>query len=353
MIEFGQWRYSYGLHSREAVLLDDRSMPSTEAATARNSYAAKPALAAIVVVPDTYDTVRHVVSYLKTQTVVNQIEIIFVGPSYQQLRIDESELSCFHSWHVVEVERVKSISAGYVAGINDAHAPIVALTQDHSFPDANWAELLIAAHEKPWAAVGPSIRNGNPNTIISWADFYLCYGEWAHPVSSGPVHCLPAHHSSYKRDILLANGSQLYVLMEDEYLLYRHLAAQGYKFLLESRTCNTHINLTSWSSWIPSRYYKGRQFAATWAHTWSWPRRLLFTMASPLLPLVRLWRIQKRIRRGQPYTFLIRLLPIVSVGLITEWFGQMLGFMAGLGDSSEKVGEYEFHRDLPPENQSE
>ncbi len=326
------------------MLLEDRPIEKTEPEVVRDSYSAIPTLSAIVVVPDTYGTVRHIVNSLKTQTVVNQIEIVFVVPPNQQLTIDESDLSCFHSWYVVEVERVKSLGAAYVEGISHAHAPIVALTHDHSFPDANWAEVFITAHQKSWAAVGPGIRNGNPNTIISWADFYLCYGQWAYPVSPGPVPSLPAHHSSYKRDILLACGNQLYFLMEDEYFLYRHLSAQGYKFLLESKIYNTHINLTSWSSWIPSRYYKGRQFAATWAHTWSWPRRLLFTMASPLLPLVRLWRIQNRIRRGQSYRFFIHLLPIISVGLIFEWFGQIMGFIAGLGDSSEKSEKYEFHR---------
>lgn len=303
-----------------------------------------PALAAIIVTPDTYDTVRHVVRFLKKQTVADQIELVFVGPSDPQLRIDESELSCFHGWHLVEVERVESLGSAYAEGINHTHAPVIVLTHDHSFPDDNLCELFVAAHRDPWAAVGPGMLNGNPDSMISWADFYLCYGEWAHPVSPGPMFSLPSHHSSYKRDILLTCGSRLYTLMEDEYFLFRHLASQGYRFLLESGTCSTHINLSSWSTWIPSRYYKGRQFAATWAHTWSWPRRLLFTVASPLLPLVRLWRIQRRIRRGQSCGFLLRLLPIVFVGVVAEWLGQLLGFTVGMGDAGVKVEKYEFHR---------
>ena len=295
-------------------------------------------------VPDTYDSVRRVVNCLKAQTVVGQIEVVLVGSSRREMAIDESDLSCFHSWHVVEVGKIKSLGAAYVEGIVRAEAPIVALTHDHSFPDNDLVELLIAAHSEPWAAVGPGIRNGNPDSIISWADFYVCYGEWAHPVLSGPVHCLPAHHSSYKRELLLASGSQLYPLMEDEYFLFRHLEAKGHRILLESRTSSTHINLTSWSTWIPSRYYKGRQFAATWAHMWPWPRRLLYALASPLIPFIRLWRIQKRIRRGRSWRFVVTLMPIVAAGLTAEWLGQVLGFMAGLGGSSERVASYEFNR---------
>jgi hypothetical protein len=304
----------------------------------------QPALAAIVVTPDSYDTIRCLMECLKAQTVAGQIEVVLVGSSNREMAIDESNFSCFHSWHVVEVGKVKSLGAAYVEGIVRAEAPIVVLTHDHSFPDSDLGELLIAAHREPWAAVGPSIRNGNPDSMISWADFYVCYGEWAHPVPSGPVHCLPGHHSSYKREPLLASGTRLYTLMEDEYFLFRHLEAEGRRLLLESQTSSTHINLTSWSTWIPSRYYKGRQFAAIWAHMWPWPRRLLYALASPLIPLVRLWRIQKRVRRGRSWRFLVTLMPVVAAGLTAEWLGQVHGFLAGPGDSGDRFTQYEFGR---------
>ena len=344
MIEFGQWRYPQGLHIRESVLLDDRSIPSAETAAARSSYPTKPVLSAIVVVPDTYETVRRTMRHLREQSAADQMELVIVAPSYRQLGLDASDLTCFHSWQVVEIDRVKSIGSAFVAGIRHSHAPVVALTEDHSFPDANWAEVLIAAHQQPLAAVGPTMRNGNPDTMLSWADFYQAYGEWTSPVSSGLVRHLPGHNSSYKRDILLAYGNRLEVLMQAESVLHRYLTAQGHGLLLESGTCTTHLNFASWSSWIPARYCLGRQFASTWAHSWSWPRRLLFTAASPLIPWVRLWRVQKHIRRGQPYGFLFRLLPIALAGLLVEGLGQMMGYLAGAGDSIDKVAKYEFHR---------
>ncbi|MHA1485231.1 MAG: hypothetical protein ACTSPR_07940 [Candidatus Thorarchaeota archaeon] len=325
-------------------MVNDRLKPNDEASVVRDKQSADPALAAIVVVPDTYDTVRHTMSHLQAQTAVEQIEIIFVTPSYRELGLEESEVKCFHSWHVVEVGSVTSIARGYVAGIHHAHAPIVALTEDHSFPDANWAEVMIAAHQQSWAAVGPTMRNGNPGTMLSWADFYQAYGEWAHPISSGSVRHLPGHNSSYKRPILLAYGNQLEVLMRAEGILHRHLRAQGYELLREPRTCTSHLNFTSWSSWIPAQYHTGRQFASTWVHSRSWLWRLLFTVASPLIPWVRLYLIQKCVRRGRSRNFLIRLLPVLFVGLLANGFGQMVGYATGAGDSTEKVAEYEFHR---------
>ncbi len=310
----------------------------------QDQHPAKPALAAIVVVPDKYDTVRRTISHLQAQTATGQIEVVFVAPSQQQIELDESALSCFHSWQVVEVGAVTSKARGYATGIRHSHAPVVALTEDHSFSDANWAEVLIAAHQNPWAAVGPSMRNSNPETILSWADFYQAYGEWAQPILSGSVRHLPGHNSSYKRDILLSYGNQLESLMEAENILHRFMKAKGYELLLESKTCTSHLNFGTWSSWLPKRYYTGRQVASTWSKTWSWPRRLLFTIASSLIPWIRLWRIQRNVRRGQPTSFLLLLMPLLIVGLLIEGIGYMIGFAAGPGDSIEKVEKYEYHR---------
>jgi len=122
------------------------------------------------------------------------------------------------------------------------------------------------------------------------------------------------------------------------------MKAEGYELLLESKTCTSHLNFGTWSSWLPKRYYTGRQVASTWSKTWSWPRRLLFTIASSLIPWVRLWRIQRNVRRGQTLGFFIRLLPVAFSGLIVEGIGYMMGFAAGTGDSIEKMEKYEYHR---------
>lgn len=323
---------------------DDESPQEQVAETSHDEPDSTPALSAILFVPDSYESVQRTMSHLQAQTVADQIEIVLVTPSRQQLELDESELSCFHSWQIIEVKDNKHFSTGYSAGMRQAHAPIVALTEDHAFPDANWAEVLIAAHQQSWAAVGPSMRNGNPETILSQADFCHAYSEWTYPVSSGPVRHLPGHNSSYKRDIILRFGNELDLLMEAESVLHRHLTAEGHRLTLESGTCTTHLNFTSWSAWIPLRYHIGRQFAAIWAHSWSWPRRLLFTVASPLIPWIRLWRIQKNVRRVQPCNFLITVLPVVFLGLLIELCGQMLGFAFGPADSSEKVAKYEYRR---------
>ena len=304
----------------------------------------EPSLAAIVVIPNTYDTVRRTMSYLQAQTAAKQMEVVFVVSSLEKCNLDKTELTCFHSWQVVEIGSISSIARGFAAGIRKARAAVVALTEDHSFPEANWAQTLITAHQQPWAAVGPCVKNGNPDSLISWGDFYVSYSEWSPPISSGTMRHLPGHNSSYKKDILLAYGERLGDLMQAESVLHRYFTAQGYQLWLESNTYTLHSNFTAWMPWIKAQYYAGRQFAATWAQPWPWHRRLMFTIGSPGIPWLRLWRIQKHVRRAHGAGFFIRLLPLLLVGLIMNGLGQMKGYAAGVGDSVEKITEHERHR---------
>lgn len=65
-----------------------------------------------------------------------------------------------------------STAEARAAGIRQANAPVVAFVEDHSYPDPDWAERLIEAHRKLWAAVGPVMMvNANPATMISWPIF--------------------------------------------------------------------------------------------------------------------------------------------------------------------------------------
>jgi hypothetical protein len=304
----------------------------------------KPSLSAVVVIPDNYTTVKTTMNYLKKQTVADQIEIVFVVPNSYQFNPDITEIHCFHSWKIVTIDTVEAIGHSFAAGILEAGAPVVALTEDHSFPDNRWAEIFIKSHQNVWAAVGPSMRNGNPDNLVSWADFYQAYSQWSHPIKTGRIRHLPGHNSSYKRDILLSLGPELKTLMQAESVLHRRLTAQGYELLLEANTCTSHLNFDSWSNWIPARFYAGRQFSGTWSTSWSWLRRLCYTIASPGIPWLRLWRTQKYVRKEPDSPNRITVLLIILAGFIVEATGNMIGFMAGTGNANQRIAYYEYHR---------
>lgn len=308
-----------------------------------------PSLSVVVVIPDIYETVKKTMGYLKAQTAADKVEIVLVGPSTQQQELDVSELTNFHSWQFIGVPSVISISRSYCAGIRKARSPIVVLGEDHTFPEAHWAELLIKDHEEQWAVVGPSMRNANPESLVSRADFYQAFSAWAYPTERKAMESLPAHNSSYKRDILLQLNEQLEDFMEAEYLLHRLLRSKGYKLLLEGGTYTAHINFvssfSSWSHWFKKRFYAGRQYASTWSRSWSIPRRVIFAMATPLIPFIRLWRIFGNVRRLERPSSYLPLAAVMLSGLAAESYGHIFGYIGGVGDWLENLPKYEFHRE--------
>jgi len=122
------------------------------------------------------------------------------------------------------------------------------------------------------------------------------------------------HNSSYKRDILLRYDSRLDDMMEAESVLHWDLRRDGYRLYLEPAAKTSHLNFTLLSSWVQALFQSGRKFAAFRAtnEQWSRTRRLLFSAASPLIPLVRFRRIAAELQRpGRPAYLLLRVAPIL------------------------------------------
>jgi len=303
-------------------------------------------MSVVIVTPDRYETIRKTVQHLRAQTVSDRLELVIVAPSAGQLGLDDRELKDFFQFRVVEVGAISSIARAYAAGIRQASAPVVVLSEDHSFPETRWAEALIERHREPWAVVGPAVRNANPDGLISWADFLLGYGAWLDPAPGGEIDHLPGHNSSYKRAILLDYDSELEALLEAECVLHWDLLSRGYRFYLEAAAKTAHLNFGRVSPWIPYLVQAGRVFAAARARRWPLRRRMLYAGGAPLIPFVRLWRIRSDIRRpGRPAHLWPRVVPALLMGLTLDAVGQALGYAFGAGSAGQKLSSFEFHRD--------
>jgi hypothetical protein len=304
-----------------------------------------PDMSIVVLTPDTYETIRKVMQHLRAQTVRDRLEIIIVTPSADNLGPDESELEGFFQVRNVEVGEISSTARSRAAGIRQAAAPVVALSEDHSLPEPGWAEALIRAHEQPWAAVGPYVLNANPENVISIATDLMAGRPFEH-VRAGVVDDLPLRNSSYKRRLLLEYGSELDALLEIETLLHWDLRARGYQLYLEPAARTYHQDFTRMVPFMREQLHVGRVFAAFRARRWSPLRRAIYTLGSPLIPLVRLRRIlPKLLRPARGNHSLPILLALVITGLYVNAAGEMLGYASGAGKSSQRLCKVEFHRD--------
>jgi hypothetical protein len=311
-------------------------------------------MSVVLVTPDNFETIRRTVGHLNAQTVRDRLELVLVTPAPDQLNIDESAVSSFACVKIVPLETLGTIARNDVAGVRAASAPIIVLAEDHCFPDPRWAESLIAAHEGPYAAVGPVVRNANPATMISWADLIIAYGDWMEPLQPGTTHHIPGHNSSYKREILFSFGDRLEELMEHETVLHWELLAQGHQLYIEPKAITYHMNYAIPSAFVRPHILSGRSFGASRSMHWSLVKRLAFAGGAWLIPFVRLRRMMPKIRQNEEMRKIQgRLLPILFTGLVVRSFGEMLGYLFGAGDARDHLPEYEFHRErmVPPSDQ--
>jgi glycosyltransferase involved in cell wall biosynthesis len=304
-----------------------------------------PEMSVVIVTPDCYETIRKTVEHVRTQTVKGRLELVIVAPSTERLALNGLDLNDFFQFRVVEVGESKSIAHALAAGIRQASAPVVVLAEDHSFPERGWAEALIERHRQPWAVVGPVVRNANPESLLSWADFLLGYGTWLEPAPAGEINYLPGHNSSYKRALLVDYDRDLEAMLEAEFVLHGDLQAQGHQLYLEPAAKTAHLNFARLAPWMPYLVYAGRVFAAARARRWPLFQRLLYAGGAPLIPFVRLWRIRSELRRpGRPADLWPRVLPALLVGLTLDMVGQVLGYALGAGQANQKLFFFEFHR---------
>ncbi len=309
----------------------------------KESYSA-PAMSVILTTPDNYQTIKKTLSHLNEQSVRDALEIVIVAPSREILSLDERSVSGFHGYKIVEYGTIASIGRANAAGIRAATADVVVLAEDHCFPESDWAERLIAAHRGSWAAVGPAVKNANPRSVVSWADLFIGYGPWLLPTASREVDFLPGHNSSYKRETLLAYGEALEPMMESETVLHWDLRGKGEKLFLDASAVVAHTNFSLWSSWLSVQFYNGRVFAGARVRDMSFPKKMVFTFGSPLIPFVRLARIAAPIRSASLVFRFLQSLPTIFLGLTLDGIGQMIGYAFGSGNSVRKTAKYEFHR---------
>jgi hypothetical protein len=79
------------------------------------------------------------------------------------------------------------------------------------------------------------------------------------------------------------------------------------------------------------------------ARSWGPGLRLVYAGGSPLIPLVRLRRIVRDVRRSGHTELLPRLLPVLTLLLVISAAGEFVGYTCGPGRST-KLYEMELHK---------
>lgn len=282
---------------------------------------------------------------MNRQTIRKQIELILVAPD--RGGIDDRQFDGFGSWQWVRIQQVRTTGAAFEMAVRVARAPFVAFAEEHGYFRHDWAERLVAAHEAGHPVVGYAIENANPKTLTSWAHLYGQFGPLVAPVESGESNFLAGHHTSYRTDLLLGYGNLLEDLLESETALFLDLRSSGIRMFIAGDAIAGHLNISILGAFMALDYHGLRSFAAARAKVgkWSWWKRVVFASAAPLIPWVRLRRIISDIKRsGRQNILMPKILMPLLPALFAGALGEMVGYVLGPGDSTEKRTLYELER---------
>ena len=302
-----------------------------------------PDLSIIVVSMNDCRSIHNLINHLSQQTIVDKIELVILTAHDNEVRLEDEEMEPYFYIRISRVDSELSLGEIKAAGVRLANAPVVVFLEDHVFPEAGYAEAIVKAHHKEWAAIGPVMRNANPLTKVSWAQFLIFFYPWVEPTYRQEVDQLTWNCSSYKKDLLLEFGDDLPNLLRAESVLQAKLKIKGFKIILEPDAVCYHYNFNRLKPWLLEIFNVGRVFAFHRSRSWSTFRKLIYFLGSFLIPLIKLGRIFLSIRKvyiGEER--LLKILPFMMLGLTVNAAGEMLsyGLSNRLEDYYFRLSEY-------------
>ncbi len=305
-----------------------------------------PTLSIILVTPTSLSRLEKTLLALQTQTIRERLEIILIVPAAEAAGHDpDGLLNGFQNVQVVPIGPITDVTTAGAHGVPHSSAAIVAFVEDHAYPAPDWAESIAGVYQGQWAAVGCAMTSANPESLWGWASQLISYGPYTAPVQGGQVGMLPTHDVSYQRDSLLALDQPLEQLMTgwggD---LNDALRDKGFDLYLDAGTLIYHRNTTVVKelldmALISGRYYAGRRWQK---EQWSFGRRLLYVLASPLIPFKRGYQLWQEAFQGKDRSDIMPAvwLPLAAL-IVVDALGQLLGFLTDEGDAAAQMAHHE------------
>lgn len=217
-------------------------------------------------------------------------------------------------------------------------APIIAITEDHCRVPEDWASRMLAAHaaHPEAAAIGGSVENGAVGSDLDWASFLVVQATIAAPKVSGAASKLAgAVNTSYKRAALAAIDDFDGLGMMDM-VHQRALGRSGQTLVADDSIRVVHDQALGRQGTIFIHYHAGRTFAGFLRARMDGNAWLRF-MGVFVVPYVRFGRAVVVTRRKGYGPIVSRVWPAMLGLYLVQGAGQLVGFLAGPGDSPTRV----------------
>ncbi|HEY8122867.1 MAG TPA: hypothetical protein VII78_16210 [Myxococcota bacterium] len=223
------------------------------------------------------------------------------------------------------------------AGLAAARGAVVALTDEHARPRADWCAQLAALHAAaPHAAIGGAIENDR-DRALNWALFFYDAGRYQNPLDEGPAQFVSDLNVAYKRAAL--QRVRVWQPRYHETGLHDALRAAGETTALSrAPVVGVDRGALSLGEALRERFGWARLYAGRRAREVAPLVRALLCLGAPALALLLLARQARlALARGRPRE-LARALPLLALLDLTASAGELTGYLTGRATRASRAG---------------
>ena len=299
-------------------------------------------------------SIQSALECLLSQTAAPRIELILSADSPELLREAEDFLaprsrfaqSRFLLHHTLNLARARALSVAETTG------DVVAFSEDHCFPEPNWAEELLAAFESSAniQAAAPVMLNPNPETAVSRVQFVFFFSHHRKHPSVRPrfanTPSLPAHNTAYRRDVLtevLGDDSLLAEAFLQEAINTNRPQA---RLVHCTHTCLGHVNMSRLYPAMRHAFLGGRIFGSQRVSLLGWgpATKILRFVLFPLVPLIVIRRSAPLLRDKASLAGTVSNFSTAWILKTIHAFGESIGTCFGLGRAADAYADLECDR---------
>lgn len=302
---------------------------------------ADPSITVVTIAGTSGTRIARLLACLRRQTLVEEMEVILV--SLADPKPDFSGPAAGLNLTVLHHPGNSHFGHARAEAARRARSPIIAYLEDHTVPEPDWAEQVREAFRKAGpevTAIGYAFKNGSPDTYLYRSAFMAEYGALACPLPEGPAPSTTANNIAYRRDALLAVGSELDSLLEIDYFLQRTMR-ENFRCHAAPRAVIGHQTNARLGELIQVHFLYALLFASRRVQheRWSLAKRLAGALAVPLLvPFLRFGRLLRAVRGRPPLTSqLWKAAPVVLLLYCAGGMGEAAGLLRGAGFPSRSL----------------
>ena len=263
------------------------------------------------------------------------LEVLVIDRCGEPLRQTVRER--FPNVRILATPRDTSIPDMRAIAFREATAPAVAVIEDHVVVPPDWAAHLLEAQRTFGGVVGGPIENAATERLVDWAAFLCEYSHCIPPLPAGPSDWLPGNNVVYPRALLEQHQSVLGGGRWENHL-HDALRRDGVPLTCRPEITVGHKKHYTVGEYVSQRFLYARSYAGARVAGAPRAKRLAYGAAAFALPAVLFARTVSRVlRKGRHRAELVRSLPLLMVFVVSWAAGEVVGYVAGAGDSLAKV----------------